>query len=213
MGADWTQLLSDPDLAANVGKLLQVYREASPEKRDQALLEAMREIKRGTKANISPNGTTSSVHELVQEAPIVEENPEITPPYEPDMFTPSSWQDRRRYPRIKCFVAVELRVDGLGDPIWGNLSNTSLGGCLVETPDLVPTGKKLDIGLWVASGKIWVKGMALNGIATKSNPTVRITFDNMPPAERENLRHFLKYVENETKGYSKQNGYLAQLKR
>ena len=44
-GTDWTQLLSDPDMVRHVGKLLQVYREASPEQRNDALLTAMREIK------------------------------------------------------------------------------------------------------------------------------------------------------------------------
>ena len=43
-GADWTQLLTDPSLVSHLGELLQVYREAPPEKRDQALLEAMRGI-------------------------------------------------------------------------------------------------------------------------------------------------------------------------
>ncbi len=46
-GADWTQLLSDPDVVKHLRKLLQTYRDASPEKRDQALFEAMREIKGG----------------------------------------------------------------------------------------------------------------------------------------------------------------------
>ena len=47
-GADWTQLLTDPSLVSHLGELLQIYREAPPEKRDQALLEAMRNIKGNT---------------------------------------------------------------------------------------------------------------------------------------------------------------------
>ncbi|PYV72031.1 MAG: hypothetical protein DMG97_14475, partial [Acidobacteria bacterium] len=45
LGTDWTHILSDPDLVRQVGKLLQAYREAAPEKREEALLEAMRDIK------------------------------------------------------------------------------------------------------------------------------------------------------------------------
>jgi len=53
--ADWTQLLSDPALVSHLGELLQVYREAAPEKRDEALLEAMRKIKGGTaKVPVAP---------------------------------------------------------------------------------------------------------------------------------------------------------------
>ena len=45
VGTDWTGLLADPDLSRNMGKLLQTYREAPPERREEALLAAMREIK------------------------------------------------------------------------------------------------------------------------------------------------------------------------
>jgi hypothetical protein len=215
MGADWTQLLTDPDLVSHLGKLLQTYRDAPPDKRDQALLEAMREIK-GGKATMSAAAgasTTSSV--ALPEPKPVATTPAATPPFEPDIFTPSWGEDRRRYPRMKCFVAVELRVDGAVTPAWGNLSNTSMGGCFVETASPVPTGVNVEVGLWVASGKIWVKGMILNGIVTKSSPCfgVRIRFGQMPATERESLREFLKFVESTTRGYSSQHGYLAQMKK
>jgi 3-methyladenine DNA glycosylase Tag len=45
MGTDWTKLLSDPDLVRHVGKLLQAYREAPAEKREETLLKTMRAIK------------------------------------------------------------------------------------------------------------------------------------------------------------------------
>jgi hypothetical protein len=35
----------------------------------------------------------------------------------------------------------------------------------------------------------------------------------MDPLQRESLRQFLKFVENTTKGYASDHGYLAQLKR
>jgi hypothetical protein len=212
-GADWTHLLTDPDLVSHLGKLLQTYRDAPPDKRDQALIEAMREIKQAaplkTAAVASPaSSRTSAPRPLTT-------TPESTPPFEPDIFTPSWGEDRRRYPRMKCFVAVELRVEGSATPIWGNLSNISLGGCFVQTATPVPTGVNLELGLWVANGKIWVKGMILNGIVTKSSPSfgVRIKFDQMEVSARESLRQFLKFVESTTKGYSSQNGYLAQMKR
>jgi hypothetical protein len=116
---------------------------------------------------------------------------------------------------MKCFVAVELRVEGSITPVWGNLANTSMGGCLVETAAPLATGAKTEIGLWVANGKIWVKGIILNGTVTGSNPSsrVRIKFANLEPTERETLRQFLKFVESTTKGYQAQQGYLAQMRR
>jgi hypothetical protein len=221
-GADWTQLLTDPALVSHLGELLQVYREAAPEKRDQALLEAMRNIKgsvpvakaSGAAAAVAPKAQATAPAQPVPAPPVATE-PGTTPPFEPDIFTPSWGQDRRRYTRIKCFVAVELHLNNSAVPIWGNLSNTGLGGCFVETATPVPSGVNVEIGLWLANGKIWIKGLILTGIVTKSSPSfgVRIKFTELEPAERENLRHFLKFVESTTKSYNKDNGYLAQLKR
>jgi hypothetical protein len=211
-GADWTQLLSDPDLVTHLGELLRTYREAPPEKRDEALLAAMRQIKgSNTKTPLSVKSPST----VPQPAPPATTDAASSPPFEPDIFTPSWGQDRRRYPRMKCFVAVELRVGASATPIWGNLANTSLGGCFVETATPVPSGVSVEIGLWLANGKIWIKGIILTGIVTKSSPSfgVRVRYAELEPAERESLRHFLKFVESTTKGYNSENGYLAQLKR
>jgi len=211
-GADWTQLLSDPDLVTHLGELLRTYREAPPEKRDETLLAAMRQIKG---SNTKTPSSVMSPSVIPQPTPPVATDAASSPPFEPDIFTPSWGQDRRRYPRMKCFVAVELRVGASATPIWGNLANTSLGGCFVETATPVPSGVSVEIGLWLANGKIWIKGIILTGIVTKSSPSfgVRVRYAELEPAERESLRHFLKFVESTTKGYNSENGYLAQLKR
>jgi PilZ domain-containing protein len=210
---DWTRLLTDPDLISHLGQLLQTYREAPPDKRDDALVAAMREIKgKAPKPKSTSSATAPSPEPEPEQVPTT---PMTAPPFEPDIFTPSWGQDRRRFPRLKCFVAVELRVEGTEAPVWGNLSNTSMGGCFVETVTAVPPGKSVEIGLWVANGKIWVKGIILNGTVTQSNPSfgVRVKFVELESNERESLRHFLKFVETTTKGYHVQHGYLAQMKR
>jgi hypothetical protein len=212
-GVDWTKLLTDPEIVSHLGELLQAYRDAQPAQRDQVLRETLCKIKsRAPKPHSLANVSTSSPGSSLE--PAVATVPTSTPPFAPDIFTPCWGQDRRRYPRMKCFVAVELRVDGSSTPIWGNLSNTSLGGGFVETVTPVPSGVKLEIGLWVATGKIWVKGLVLNGIVTRSNPSfgVRLKFDNMEASERETLRQFLKFVESITKSSQNQQGYLAQMK-
>src|SRR5260370_33988479 len=155
-GTDWTRILSDPDLVRHVGKLLQAYREAPPEKREQALLAAMREIKAGGLVGKSTPPATPEPQPVPTPA-------SASPPFEPDLFSPNWGSDRRRHPRIKCFVAVELRVDEFPVPIWGNLSNTSAGGCLVETASPVKPGSKVEVGLSVPNGKIGLKGVALTG--------------------------------------------------
>jgi len=220
-GADWTQLLTDPALVSHLGELLQVYREATPEKRDQALLEAMRNLKGGNaKAAVAAQSADSSpVAQPAAVAPPtvkpVATSPAFSPPFQPDIFTPTRNEDRRRHARMKCFVAVELRLGNSTVPVWGNLANTGLGGCFVETATPVPSGVNVEIGLWLANGKIWIKGLILTGVVTKSSPSfgVRIKFSELEQTERENLRHFLRFVESTTQGYNTENGYLAQLKR
>jgi hypothetical protein len=213
VGMDWTGLLADPDLARNLGKLLQTYRDAPPERREEALLAAMREVKK--EASDGSSAQVRSPKVACEPTPKPVPTPaSATPPFEPDVFSPNWGQDRRRHPRIRCFVAVELRINDAAAPIWGNLSNTSLGGCQVETATLVSGGAKVEIGLWVASGKIWVKGLALNGLVTASTPAggMRIRFAGMDAAEKENLRQFLKYVQETTKASNSPNSYLQLLK-
>ena len=208
-GTDWTHILSDPDLVRQVGKLLQAYREAPVEKREEALLNAMREIKAdAAKSGLKPKQTE-------QEPPRPVPTPSSsTPPFEPDLFSPNWSSDRRRHPRIKCFVAVELRVDDAPNSIWGNLSNTSAGGCLVETASLVKAGAKVEIGLWVPNGKIWIKGFALSGVVTRSAGTngLRVRFDGLSSGERDNLREFLKFVQDSTRASRSESSYIQLVK-
>jgi hypothetical protein len=210
-GTDWTRLLTDPALVEHLGTLLRTYREAAPEKREEALLAAMRQIKSKPAAKTKDAGTPAVQAPVQAPTPVT---PSATPPFEPDIFTPSWGQDRRRFPRIRCFVAVELKIDGSDTPIWGNLSNTSMGGCYVETVTPVKSGADVQIGLWVASGKIWVKGLILNGIVIKSNPSfgVRVRFD-LDAAQREPLKQFLKFVESSTKAEYSEYSYLSKLQK
>jgi hypothetical protein len=213
-GSDWTRLLTDSDLVSHLGKLLQTYREVPAEQRETALLQAMREIKdTAVKARaVAQPAAARAVAEPPVELPHPEPIEE-TPPYEPDLFTPQEGMDRRRYQRIKCFVAVEIHVDGVEEPIWGNLANVSRGGCLVETASPVPPDKALEIGLWVASGKIWVKGVILSGVATRAaSYGVRVKFSEAELAQKEHLREFLRFVESSARRANSGHAYVAKLK-
>jgi hypothetical protein len=215
-GSDWTRLLTDPDLVSHLGKLLQTYREVSQEEREPALLRAMREIKdAAVKAREARRNVPVAA---VPVPPTVLQHPEPiddTPPFEPDLFASQTESDRRRFQRIKCYVAVEIHVEGVEEPVWGNLANVSRGGCLVETAGAVPAGKALEIGLWVASGKIWVKGVIISGVATRSAPTfgVRVKLSEAELSEKEHLREFLKFVESTSRKSQYGKAYVAQLKR
>jgi hypothetical protein len=218
-GSDWTRLLTDPDLVSHLGKLLQTYSEVAPEKREQALLDAMRRIKESAVPSRASTGQASgTVAEAesaqAQTSPLPRPEPiEEAPPFE--LFDSEMAQDRRRYPRIKCYVAVELHVEGLQGPVWGNLSNVSRGGAKVEVATAIPPGKIAEIGLWVANGKIWVKGVTLTGVVTRTMPSceVRIKFSEAELSEKEHLREFLKFVDGATRKAHSGHAYVAQLKR
>jgi PilZ domain-containing protein len=265
-GSDWTRLLTDPDLVSHLGKLLQTYRDVSPERRETALLQAMREIKdaaikvREERATVpkkepenlhspepfpaapAPSDVAPSIpapsDSALSDSALSDQSPsaapvsaastpapspvppadfprpqpmEQRPPFEPDVVTAEA--GRRRFQRIKCYAAVEIHIEGQEAPVWGNLANVSRGGCLVETASAVPAGKILEIGLWVASGKIWVKGVILSGIATRSASFgVRVKFSESELSEKEHLREFLKFVENSARKAQSGNAYVTQLK-
>jgi len=217
-GSDWTRLLTDPDLVSHLSVLLQTYREVEPDKRATALLDAMREIKeaanraRETKTN-GKGATAAATVEAPEPLPGPEPITE-TPPFAPELFASTMPSDRRRYMRMKCNVAVEIHVEGSYTPVWGNLVNVGRGGCLVETARVVPANKALEIGLWVASGKIWVKGVVINGIS-RTTPSfgVRVQFSRAELSEKEHLREFLKFVEGEARNSQSENSYVAKLKR
>ncbi|MGA2200960.1 MAG: PilZ domain-containing protein [Terriglobales bacterium] len=213
-GSDWTRLLTDPDLVSHLGKLLQTYREVPPEQREAALLRAMREIK---DAAVKAREARANVPVASAAPPVVLYHPEPvdeTPPFEPDLFTPQMGPDRRRYRRIKCYVAVEIHIEGVEEPVWGNLANVGRGGCLVETASAVPAGKVLEIGLWVANGKIWVKGVILSGVAMRSASSfgVRVKFSEAELSGKEHLREFLKFVESTVRKLQSGKAYVAQLR-
>jgi hypothetical protein len=111
-------------------------------------------------------------------------------------------------------VAVELRVDETAVPIWGNLSNTSASRCLIETAHLVKPDAKVEIGLWVPNGKIWVKGFALSGVVSRRGPAngVPVRFEGMASSERDNLRQFLKFIQQTNRACQTENGYFNLLK-
>ncbi|MGA6986290.1 MAG: PilZ domain-containing protein [Terriglobales bacterium] len=215
-GSDWTRLLTDPDLVSHLGKLLQTYREVPAEQRESALLRAMREIKEAAVKAREPRQNLPAAS--VPAPPVVLHHPEpVTeaPPFAPDLFAPKeAGSDRRRFKRIKCYVAVEIHIEDVDEPVWGNLVNVGRGGCLVETATPVPAGKALEIGLWVSSGKLWVKGVIISGVATRSTPSfgVRVKFSEAELSEKEHLREFLKFVESTSRQSQSGKAYVAQLK-
>jgi hypothetical protein len=62
-------------------------------------------------------------------------------------------RERRRWPRVKCSVSVELRAKG--EPvIWGKASDLSQGGCFIEMAIPLHNGIIFDIALWLGRSQV-----------------------------------------------------------
>ena len=58
--------------------------------------------------------------------------------------------DRRKHPRFKLNVPVEVHADGSETPIHFTTSDLSLGGCYIESMYPFPVGTLLDLKLQLA---------------------------------------------------------------
>jgi c-di-GMP-binding flagellar brake protein YcgR len=72
-------------------------------------------------------------------------------------------QDRRKFPRIKAAVQVELRTEGSTVPTRVETSDISQGGFYVEMTLTLEIGTRLDVVLWVGDKKLSAKAI----VATK----------------------------------------------
>src|ERR1700685_2213618 len=95
-----------------------------------------------------------------------------------------SRKNRRLYPRMKCRVPIELRLQEGEVPVLGNLIDGSLGGCYVETSTLMPAGSKLKVIFSIDDGRLQASGFVVridpgSGIAIQFNDMNREDRDKM----------------------------------
>lgn len=112
------------------------------------------------------------------------------PAGEIDGFMPQRAADRRRWPRVKCTISVEIRP--AGQPvIWGKASDLSQGGCFVEMPIPMPIGTQFEIALWLRETKLQLAGRVVHLQPGFGNG---VTFLNLLPASQECLRQFIESI-------------------
>ncbi|MGH9516902.1 MAG: PilZ domain-containing protein [Terriglobales bacterium] len=69
--------------------------------------------------------------------------------------------ERRRWPRIKCSVSLEIRPTKQM-VIWGKAPDISQGGCFAEMSIPLPMGASLDIALWSGDAKLHLRGQVVS---------------------------------------------------
>jgi len=104
----------------------------------------------------------------------------------------ASTGERRRYPRVRCTVSVELLPED-ASIIWGKASDLSIGGCYVEMPIPLAPGTKMKVGIWIGNDKLWAVGQVTN-----STPGfgVGVKFIEMAEADTRRIAEFLKTVKD-----------------
>jgi PilZ domain len=105
-----------------------------------------------------------------------------------DTFHPEVKGERRKYPRVKCDVPLELRPEGEAN-MWGKASDLSVGGCFVEMPIPLQPGSKFEIALWIAETKLRLKGEV---VSSAPGFGIGVHFVDVSPEDQEILR---KHVE------------------
>ena len=107
---------------------------------------------------------------------------------EPDASNVQPTGERRRWPRVKCSVSVELRAKG--EPvIWAKASDLSQGGCFIEMAIPLHDGVSFDIALWLGEAKLHLQGQVVSVQPGFGNG---VRFLGLTSEHQAHLRHFLE---------------------
>ncbi|MBZ5688763.1 MAG: PilZ domain-containing protein [Acidobacteriia bacterium] len=98
--------------------------------------------------------------------------------------------ERRKFPRFKVNVPVEIHAEGSTAPLHCATSDLSLGGCYIESMYPFPTGTCLDLKL-EASGTLLISARVVTCDPQFGNG---IHFLRMLPEDRATLMKFLGTV-------------------
>ena len=107
-----------------------------------------------------------------------------------DNFKPESLGDRRKFPRVKCAVSVEIKAEG-ETTMWGKASDLSVGGCFVEMAIPLKQDSKFEISLWLDHTKLRLKGAVAS---TAPGFGIGVRFEGLSPQDRELLNKFVQQL-------------------
>lgn len=103
-------------------------------------------------------------------------------------MAPEGFHERRKYPRVKTEIPLELRHAGSAAPLRAMTTEISYGGCYIETMFTLEVGTKLDMVMWLDDERVSATGV----IATRY-PQVGNGIDivEMSAADHAKLASFL----------------------
>ena len=100
--------------------------------------------------------------------------------------------ERRRFPRYKCELPVEITMPGLQFPCLGRTTDVSLGGCYISSWLNRAVGTEVELKLWV--GDIGVK---MKAIIRTSDPGVGngVEFKGLDETGKQDLSDYLDHLD------------------
>ena len=101
-----------------------------------------------------------------------------------------STAERRRWPRVKCSVSVELHTSGQV-VIWGKASDLSQGGCFIEMAIPLHDHTSLEIALWLGEAKLHLQGHVVSVQPGFGNG---VRFLGLTSEHQEHLRRFIETI-------------------
>ena len=109
------------------------------------------------------------------------------PPGMLDNFQTKAGGERRKWPRVKCSVSVELHPPGQ-PVIWGKASDIGPGGCFVEMPIPLPAETRFEIVLWLGTK------LRLQGQVASVSPGfgIGVRFLDMMPQDTEFVKQHMQ---------------------
>src|SRR3981081_1255960 len=117
-----------------------------------------------------------------------------------------SYKDRRSQPRLKCRVTSETQTQPGGAPVFGSLTDISMGGCYIETSTILSPGTKIKLGFSMEDGSLTAEG-AVARIDPGSG--IAVQFKEPNREGREKMFKILEHVQKSTAFYN--NRYFENL--
>src|SRR5712692_10323294 len=96
--------------------------------------------------------------------------------------------ERRRHPRCKTTVQVELHPQGVSAPLRTSTDEISPGGCYIETMFTLAVGTNLTMTLWLDSMQVSATGVVATCYPQVGNG---IEFGDMSVEDGRKLEQFL----------------------
>ena len=115
-------------------------------------------------------------------------------------------KNRRGHPRMVCRLTVTLHPVGTNIPILGNLSNVSLTGCYIETAAILPSDTRVKVFFSIDDNSLQSEGVVVRSI-----PGAGVGISFLESEDRSRAHRILEHVENATKFYDRQVGYIGRM--